>query len=141
MTRGPAFFISPKGEIIPIETTHIRTVRQDPELFGLSRPWIESTHKKHTEKSGLEGNAREEILRKVLKNGWIRLRRHTNRYWSVQTGKITKRTMTFLGRWAREILEGTCGYTEMDPYLPIRVEGLDDGFSQGFTAEVLARMS
>lgn len=141
MTRGPGFFISPKGEIIQIETTHIRTVRQDPELFGLSRPWIESTHKKHTEKSGLEGNAREEILRKVLKNGWVRLRRHTNRYWSVQTGTVTGETKSFIRRWAQEILRGTCSYREVDPYMLIKIEGLEDGFRQDSRVQDIAEIS
>jgi hypothetical protein len=139
MTRGPGFFISPKGEIISVETSHIRTVIKNPDLFGLSRDYIKSKYTKHGEKIGLEGSARTEILRRVLQNGWIRLRRHHNRHWSVQTGTVTEENMGFIQRWAREILYGESGYTENDPYMPVKIMGLEDGFNQQFTVEELAR--
>ena len=106
MTRGPGFFISPEGEITLIETTHIRTVIKNPEAFGLSRDYVESKYMKHGEKTGLERNARDEILRRVLRNGCIRLRRHPNRCWSVQTGTVTDIKRKFINQWARKILVG-----------------------------------
>ena len=139
MTRGPGFFISPKGEIIPVETSHIRTVIKNPGLFGLSRDYIESRYTKHGEKTGTEGKAREEILRRVLKHGWIRMRRHPNRYWSVQTGRVTDEKKRFIQRWAQEILNGESGYTENDPYMAVKIMGLEDGFNQEFAVEELAR--
>ena len=139
MTRGPGFFISPKGEIIPVETSHIRTVIKTPGLFGLSRDYIESRHTEHGEKTGTEGKGREEILRRVMRNGWIRLRRHTNKYWSVQTGTVTEENMGFIQNWARKILNGESGYTENDPYMPVKIIGLEDSFNQQFTVEELAK--
>ncbi len=130
MTRGPGFFISPEGEITMLKTTHIRTVTKNPELFGLSRNCIESIYIKHREKTAIEGKARDEILRRVLGNGWVRVRRHQNRNWSVQTGTVTDEKKRFIHQWAREILAGICGYTESDPYMPVKIEGLEDGFRE-----------
>lgn len=138
MTRGPGFFISPKGEIIPVDTSHIRTVIKNPEVFGLSREYIESKYTKLGEKTGLEGKARDEILRRVLRNGWMRLRRHTNRYWSVQTGTVTDEKKRFIQMWAREILTGSLGYTEHDPSMPAKIDGLEDGFRHESTVQGLA---
>ena len=138
MKRGPGFFISPEGEVTLLETTHIRTITKNPELFGLSRSYIESKYMKHSEKTTIEGNAREEILRRVLRNGWIRLRRHTNRYWSVQTGTVTGEKKRLIQRWARKILAGIYGYTENDPYMLVKIEGLEDGIRQESTVEELA---
>lgn len=91
MTEGPGFFISPEGEVTLLKTTHIRAVIKSPEVFGLSRNYIESIYIKHGEKTAIEGKAREEILSRVLRNGWIRIRRHHNRYWSVQTGRVRRK--------------------------------------------------
>ncbi len=138
MTRGPGFFISPKGEIIPVDTSHMRTVIKNPEVFGLSRDYIESTYTKLGEKTGLEGKARDEILRRILRNGWMRLRRHTNRYWSVQTGTVTDEKKRFIQMWAREILIGKGGYRETDPYMPVKIEGLEDGLRHESNVQELA---
>jgi len=138
MIRGPGFFISPKGETTLIETTHIRTVIKNPDLFGLSRDYIESGYTKLGEKTGLEGKARDEILRRVLRNRWMRLRRHTNRYWSVQTGTVTDEKKRFIQMWAREILTGRLGYTEHDPSMPVKIEGLEDGLRHESTVQELA---
>ena len=121
-----------------VGTTHARTVMKDPEAFGLSRDSMGSRHMKHKGKARLEGNPREKILRAALRNGWIRLRRHTNRYWSVQTGTVTEERIGFVRRWAREILTGICGYREDDPYMVVKMEGLEDGLVLESTVEELA---
>jgi hypothetical protein len=138
MTRGPGFFISPRGEVIMVGTTHARTVMKDPEAFGLSRDAMGFRHMKNRRGSGFEGNPRGEILRAALRNGWIRLRRHTNRYWSVQTGTVTEERIGFVRRWAREILTGIRGCREDDPYMVVRMEGLEDGFVLESTVGELA---
>ena len=122
-----------------LKTTHIRTVTKNPELFGLSRNYIESTYIKHGEKTAIEGKAREEILRRVLRNGWIRVRRHTNRYWSVQTSRVTDEKKRFIHQWAREILTGICGCTESDAHMPVQIEGLENGFREEATVGELAK--
>ena len=140
MTRGPGFFISPKGKITLVETAHIQAVIKNPALFGLSRNYVESEYVNHGERTGLEGKARKEILRRVLGNDWIRLRRHTNSHWSVQTSRVTDEEKRFIHRWAQEILTGICGYTEDDPYMPVKIEGLEDGFREKATVGELAKV-
>jgi hypothetical protein len=104
------------------------------------KPLNLSAFKKHSEKTGTEGNAREQILRGVLRHGWIRLRRHANRYWSIQTGRVTDEKKSFIRRWARKILSGEAGYTENDSYMAVKIMGLEDGFGQEFTVGELARI-
>ena len=140
MTEGPGFFISPEGEVTLLKTTHFGTVTKNPELFGLSRNYIKARYLKQGEKANLEGKARDEILRRVLGNGWVRVRRHQNRNWSVQTGTVTDEKKRFIHQWAREILAGICGYTESDPYMPVKIEGLEDGFNEESTVGELAKV-
>ena len=55
-------FISPQGEIVEVEQSHINTVILYPARFGITTQEIESVYAKHKEPVGVEGSAREEIL-------------------------------------------------------------------------------
>lgn len=69
------WWISPESEIVTVNTsTHISEIIAHPEKFGLTREYIEETYKAHGERLGLEGKAREEIMKKVMDLGWIRAR-------------------------------------------------------------------
>lgn len=69
------WWISPEAEIVSVQTsTHISEIISFPEKFGLTREEIEETYQKHGERLGLEGKAREEIMQKVMSQGWIRAR-------------------------------------------------------------------
>ena len=74
------FFISPSGAFIPVKGSHIATVVSFPSAFGLTREKIDAAYATHGETSYIEGRAREEVLRGALKKGWIRLRRHRDRW-------------------------------------------------------------
>jgi len=99
------FFISPVGKLIPVggNGTHIGTVIAHPSKFGLKKADIEKAYKKHKERLGIEGDAREEILKRLTKKGWIRLRRYPQ-YWSIQfarmigDGTTRLRTGSYLNR-------------------------------------------
>ena len=41
---------------------------------------------------------------------------------------------------ARKILAGVCGYTENDLYMPVKIEGLEDGFREEATVGELAKV-
>ena len=74
--------------------THIHDLVENPEIFGLTDSEIENTYKKYNEKVGNEGKAREEIIKKVMENGWIRVRYHDlkrNDYWIIQFDDFKKR--------------------------------------------------
>ena len=69
-----AFFISPKGKIIPVPVRHILAIAEEPGLFGLTADKIAKTYAKHKEEVGWEGYARNEIILDLLKDDWVRIR-------------------------------------------------------------------
>lgn len=73
---------------------HIDFILKNLDKFNITREEIEEVHEKHNEKIGQEGKAREEIIRKVAKDGWIRIRYYAvrgNEYWSIQCDKFARR--------------------------------------------------
>jgi hypothetical protein len=69
-----AFWIGPDGDILPVHGSHIGEVIRDPARFGMSRAEIEVAYAHHKEPLGLEGQARECIIRYLVTRGWIRVR-------------------------------------------------------------------
>ena len=134
------FFISPSGALIPVESSHIATVVSCPAAFGLTREEIDAAYAVHGEPGYIEGKAREEILRKVLKRGWIRLRRHRNR-WSVQCDRLDEQRQAQVQAWAAQILRGLGRYIEKDRYINVVLEGLSDASCSRLTVGELARSS
>jgi hypothetical protein len=117
-----AFFISPYGDIVAADISHIATVIKYPKKFGLTKEYIESIYNKHNEKFGVEGKARDEILKELMSNGWIRIRRYPNRFWSVSIyNKLNKRTKDYISDWARRALKGISGFREQDKHMPIKI--------------------
>ena len=48
-------FISPEGESLFVQTSHINAVINDPGLFGITHKEIQKTYQNHDEPLGLEG--------------------------------------------------------------------------------------
>jgi hypothetical protein len=128
MTISVAFFLSDAGDLIHVADSHIATVIQDPERFGLTSAEIEAEYSKHQEKVGVEGEARRELLLRVIRQGWIRLRRYPNRHWSVTVERFTPAVQELLRDWARKMLSGINGFKEADRYMPVKVSTLDGEF-------------
>ena len=57
-----AFWISPVGRVLPVVTSHIAAVIEDPATFRMTLSQIEEVYVEHNEPVGHEGHAREEIL-------------------------------------------------------------------------------
>jgi len=74
-------------------TTHIAFMIEKPELFNLTAKEINEIFAKYGEKLNIEGKAREELIRMVSKEGWIRIRHYQKpeNYWSIQCDDIMKR--------------------------------------------------
>ena len=70
----------------------------------------------YNEKIGQEGRAREQLLIAAFKQGWIRIRRYGDTFWSVIVGILTSKTKAYLNKWARAILKGTKDYKEEDRF-------------------------
>jgi hypothetical protein len=116
-----AFFISPYGDIITADISHIDTVIKYPKKFGVTKEYIERIYNKYNEKLGVEGKAREEILKELMSKGWVRIRRYPNRFWSVQVNKITKKVKDYLYDWSKRILKGIGGFREQDKHIPVKI--------------------
>lgn len=117
-------YISPDGEIIINKGSHIQAVISDPIKFGLTLDEIHVEYRKHGEPIGLEGKARGVLLDKVIRNGWIRLRRYANRQWSITVCQLDYQTVNRLKLWSIAVLEGLQGIREADPFMPAVITNL-----------------
>ena len=122
-------FISPQGEVVEVEQSHINTVILYPARFGITTQEIESVYAKHKEPVGVEGSAREEILCNLVMQGWIRLRRYIKpqEQWSITVNELNDRTRLFLHDWAGKMLAGEMGFREDDPHKPVVITELASG--------------
>lgn len=67
--------------------THIHDLVDNCETFGFSQKEIKSIYRKYGEDVGNEGKARDEIMKTVISNGWVRIRHNTGRnidHWIIQ---------------------------------------------------------
>ena len=90
---------------------NISTVIADPEKFGLTIEEIRASYVMHGERIGVEGVARQELLLKVISQGWIRIRRYEN-YWSVTVPSLEPPIWERLQDWAGQMLSGTNYFKE-----------------------------
>lgn len=107
-----AYFISPQGEIIRTPMKHITSVLTEPEKFGLNKEVIEFIYKRFGERMGQEGKAREEILKLLFNQGWTRLRRYGDNFWTVNVNKLTPKVKGYLSKWAQAMLKGKFGFQD-----------------------------
>ena len=68
---GRGYFISPKGEAVEV-VEHIEWVRDNLERVGLSPECMREIEEKYGAKE--KGKIRKEVLFRVIKKGWIRIR-------------------------------------------------------------------
>jgi len=97
-TKNCSFWVKGR-QIIPLdEIKHIDYVLQNPNLFPISKMEIETIYKKYNEPIGFEGRARDEIIKIVAKDGWIRIRHYMKHldYWSIQCDIYRKRKEAIL---------------------------------------------
>ena len=79
------FWISKDQYLNITGSKHIQEIIKTPELYGLTSALAQSVYKKYDEKFGLEGKAREELIKTATLNGWIRVRQYLRPdYWSIQ---------------------------------------------------------
>ena len=118
-----AYFITPSGQVISTNgRSHISLIIDSPDKFGFTKDQILDLYKKYNEKLGVEGKAREQLLRLLFEKGWTRVRRYPNKFWSVQVKKLTKKAKDYLQDFASKILKGFHGFKEKDKYMPMKVD-------------------
>ncbi|MFC1739320.1 hypothetical protein ACFL1G_09770 [Planctomycetota bacterium] len=121
-----AYWISPKGHLVPLQQNHIQSVVSYPTKFGYTKLRVARIYKKYDEKIAIEGSAREEIIRDLVSKGWIRVRRYSSKAaqrWSITANRLDNRTKVILHRWASKILKaGVDDFKEKDRYIPLKIE-------------------
>ena len=111
-----AAWITPKGRVLDIgRMSHISFVLGNPQKFGLSDDEVkgrigyqdtESTGKKGivTYVDGVDDKSWDRVTKKVLENGFIRLRKvRINKYsylWYIDICEFNRRTQKILADWA-----------------------------------------
>jgi len=115
-----AFFLSPEGNLIHVPQNHISMVIAEPERFGLTIEEIRAAYEKHKERIGVEGEARKELLLKIISQGWIRIRRYEN-YWSVTVPSLEPPVWERLQHWAVQMLSGTNYFKEADREMFLKI--------------------
>jgi len=117
-----AYFISPKGDIIFTGRSHVSIIIKYPEKFGFNREMIEYIYNFYNEKVGTEGKAREQLIIAAIKQGWIRIRRYGDAFWSINVKTLTSKVKSYLNKWAKIILKGTKDFKEDDKYMEVKID-------------------
>ena len=90
MNLDDAFWVTPDSKLIAVSRKHINQIIDRPEKFGLTRNTVEQEYAKASERLGIEGQARANILLALLKRGWIRLRFDPRSYiWTIQLWSLS----------------------------------------------------
>ena len=117
-----AFWITPKGETIGSMKSHISMVVANPKKFGLTDDYIKETYKKYEEKVGFEGKAREEIMKKLIDEGFIRIRKYGNYGWVIDVNRLMKKIKERITKWAEKITEkGIAGIKETSKFNSVKI--------------------
>ena len=130
MHQGLGFWIN-KHDIFDVSiSSHIKFIINNPEKFCLTTKVINEVYTKYNERIGFEGKAREEIIKNVLKYGWIRVRHYfgDKDYWSIQFDEweLRKKYVKSFLEWA--IYEKRILRINEE----IALTGFKDGFSKVF---------
>lgn len=97
-------WVAPNGEYVKVATTHVDDIIHNPSKFGITDDTVAQLYKKHNERLGQEGEAREELIKMVLTRGWIRVRNYKN-YWSVTVSSLTPKTKENIRNWVHTFVE------------------------------------
>jgi hypothetical protein len=126
-----AYWINPKGQLQRPKTRHIASVIEEPEWFGETEESIKKTFDKYGEpvSTTVEGKAREDILLRVIKRGYARIRLNKtrrNQSYSVQIDRLTPKIEDTLFVWANIQSKDA-----MDKYADVNVYELGRGSGSG----------
>ena len=103
-SKFDAYWISPSGKISGVNTTHIQSIIKNPNHFGLTLDYIKKEYENFNEQLGIEGQAREKIMKNLLKSGWIRIRKARN-FYTVQIDKLTNKIKDYLQSFTSKMID------------------------------------
>jgi hypothetical protein len=89
--EGRGYWISPAGTVIPVALNHITTICLRPSQFDRNEDALRSIFERYGEPWCFEGQAREQIIREVIYEGWIRVRHYPRRprRWTFNLSDLT----------------------------------------------------
>lgn len=106
-----AYWVDPRGKILRLtDPLHITQILHNPEKFGEKEKDLRALYDKNKEKYGSEGKTRDEVMRRVIKKGFIRVRLYTgggDEYWSVTIERYGRNEKKALQVWAKEAAKNT----------------------------------
>jgi hypothetical protein len=98
------YWISPTGEVVSNFTTHMDFMFKNPQKFDMTRQEILDAHELHGEKVGAEGRAREDLLKKAMMNGWIRIRKYNRPdFWTIQGYQMSPSFIKRVAGWIYQL--------------------------------------
>ena len=115
-----AYWLFPNGKIQPVGTTHIQAVKNCPEEYGETLGSLKNLYYVYEERMPHEGNARVEIMKRVMKRGYIRIRERRN-HWVIQLYKLSPKEHKFISQWVNCVWDNL-----IDKYADIKVNTLQN---------------
>ena len=126
MMEHEAYWISPEGNIYPLKVMgkHIEMICDKPEIFGLTKDYIEATFKRYNEPLGFEGKARKEIMWGLLEKGWIRIRFSNKLFiFKAEVAQLNNNIENNIKKWIKELNRGTYGNIHANLEVKILIKG------------------
>lgn len=121
-------WLTPAGEYIKVQTNHVADIIANPSKFGVTFEFIKELYNRHGEPLGVEGHAREELIKLILQRGWVRIRNYRN-YWSVTVDRLSKKVSENIRNWIDSFIkDGIMGkYADIKIYevIPDRMQTFD----------------
>ncbi len=100
------YWISPEGEIIPIEEHPIKTMVKQPERFNYTIDEMQMLYAKYSDENEVEGEATKTIIVGLIEKGWSYCyRKDVNKDWQAEVYKLDKNTRFNLRSWASYMIE------------------------------------
>ena len=112
-TSYEAYWINPNGKIHGVKSTHINSIIENPYYFSFTKGKIDQIYVKYKEPMGLEGKARNEIIKKVLNKGWIRIQKNKN-FYTAQMMSLNNTCKDYLQQFTQLMIDaGVHKYSEI----------------------------
>lgn len=108
---GAGFWISPHRKYFLI-STHIESVCSAPRKFGIDEKSLRQLFEAHNEPYGSEAEARIEVVRALVRHGWIRVR-HYRDGWTVNVGILDGPVRATLAAFFGELYGGALSFEDV----------------------------
>ena len=115
-----AFWLLPDGRIQPVRTTHIQEVINCPEEFGETLGSIKNLYDVSKERMPHEGNARVEIMKRILLRGYVRIRQKRN-HWMIELYKLSPMENKLISNWVNYVWDSL-----NDQHSDMKINTLED---------------